>query len=176
MSKKILECVYSNEEFQILKYKPSLTQLFYIDMEPMTLKRRIRFMVDYIYGYSVYYLKKCGGGTEIIGYCTVTSGKNPRFWFAKSDDIIIGPYYVNPKERGKGYATKMVDAVINHSKLEWKTGYVVIRNNNPSSIYVTQNVGGRILFYVHNTKSKRLIKDPNGECGIYLLENKSVAD
>ena len=62
MSKKILECVYSNEEFQILKYKPSLMQLFYIDMEPMTLKRRIRFMVDYIYGYSVYYLKKCGGG------------------------------------------------------------------------------------------------------------------
>lgn len=105
----------------------------------------------------------------------MTSGKNPRFWFAQSDDIIIGPYYVNPKERGKGYATKMVDAVVNHSKLEWKTGYVVIRNNNPSSIYVTQNVGGKFLFYVHNTKTKRLIKNPNGECGIYLMQNKSIA-
>mgnify|MGYP004501881657 CR=1 FL=1 len=64
MGKKNLECVYSNEEFQILKYKPSLARPFYIDMEPMTLKRKIRFMVDYIYGYSVYYLKKCEGGGQ----------------------------------------------------------------------------------------------------------------
>lgn len=61
MSDKKLECVYENEEIQILKYKPSLVKPCYIDMEPMTLKRRLRFAIDYIYGYDVYYLKKMGG-------------------------------------------------------------------------------------------------------------------
>ncbi len=34
-------------------------------------------------------------------------------------------------------------------------------------------------FGIHTSlteEERRLIKDPNGECGIYLLENKSVAD
>ncbi len=162
----MLKTVYTTNDFVIDKYTPTVLKPFYVDMEPTTLLRRIRFLIDLKYGYSVYYLKK---NDKLLAYCTITSGKNPRFWFAGDKDIIIGPYYTAPEARGKGYATKLVDAVINHCETDWEKGYVSIKNSNTSSIKVTERLGGKFLFYVHNTKTKKLIKDKNGEYGIYEI-------
>lgn len=164
----MLETVYEFEDLKVAKYRPTALKPFYIDMEPTTILRRIRFLIDLHYGYSVYYLKK---DEEFLGYCTITSGKNPRFWFADDTDIVIGPYYVEDKQRGKGYATKLVDAVINHCETGWKKGYVSIKNSNASSIKVTERLGGQLIFHVHNTKTKKMIMDENGEYGIYIIRN-----
>ena len=82
--KRILEI----NGFELFEYTPTRLKPFYIDMEPTTIMRRFRFLIDLHYGYKVYYLKKDG---VFVGYCTVTSGKNPRFWFAENEDIIVGP-------------------------------------------------------------------------------------
>ena len=160
----ILDVVYESNGFQIVKYTPSALKPFYIDMEPTTLMRRFRFLIDLKYGYSVYYLKK---GEDFIGYCTITSGKNPRFWFATDDDIIVGPYYVDEKYRGNGYSTMLVDTVIHKCENHWKKAYVYILNTNIPSIKVTEKVGGRLLYHVHNTVYRKLVKRETGEYGIY---------
>ena len=162
----MLEAIYECDGLQIVRYKPTAFKPFYIDMEPTTFLRRIRFLIDLHYGYSVYYLKK---NEVFLGYCTITSGKNPRFWFANDTDIVIGPYYVDAKYRGNGYATKLVRVVINHCESDWKKSYVSIKNSNTPSIKVTEHLGGKLVFHVHNTKTKKLIKDENGEYGIYEI-------
>jgi len=165
---KRIENVYTNEEFQIIKYKPNLVKPFYIEMEPTTILRRVRFFIEYIYGYNVYYLKK---ENTFIGYCTITSGRNPRFWFANKKDIIIGPYFILEKQRGNGYAKKMVSTIINFCETNWQNGYVIIKKNNIPSISVTEMVDGELMFYVHNNVVKKLIRKESGEYGIYKIEN-----
>ena len=100
--------IYQINDLEWYRYEPSIFHPFYIEMEPTTIMRRIRFLIDYCYGYAVYYLKK---GSEWIGYCTITNGKNPRFWFATDSDIVIGPYFIDEQFRGNGYSEIMVREV-----------------------------------------------------------------
>lgn len=158
------ELVYEIDGLKVLKYEPTAFKPFYIDMEPTTIMRRIRFLIDYKYGYTVYYLQK---DKRLIGYCTITSGKNPRFWFANEKDIIIGPYFVEEEYRGNGYSTILVDTVIYHCEKQWEKAYVYILNSNIPSIKVTEKVGGKFLFHVHNTFYRKLVKQENGEYGVY---------
>ncbi|MBR0406934.1 MAG: GNAT family N-acetyltransferase [Clostridia bacterium] len=160
----MLKPVYEVDHFRVLKYEPTALNPFYVDMEPTTIMRRLRFLIDLKYGYSVYYLEKEG---IMLGYCTITSGKNPRFWFADEKDIIIGPYYIDEKYRGYGYSTKLVDIVINKCETNWEKAYVYILNSNVPSIKVTEKVGGKLIFHVHNTFYRKLIKSNNGEYGVY---------
>ena len=136
-------------------------------MEPTTVMRRLRFLIDLHYGYKVYYLKKDG---KIVGYCTITSGKNPRFWFAEDNDIIVGPYFVDEEFRGQGFSTRMVDMVIHECGIDWKNAYLYILNTNKPSIRVVEKLGGNCIFYVHNTFYRKLIKKDTGEYGIYLIK------
>ena len=164
----MITTAFDDADFSILKYKPSVVKPFYIDMEPTTLLRRFRFLIDLLYGYSVYYMMVDG---KPVGYCTITSGRNPRFWFADKEDIIVGPYYVDEAQRGKGYATRLVEAVIKECETDWKDAYVLIKNSNAASIKVTQRLGGILQFYVRNTRMKRLVMDYRGEYGVYRIRN-----
>lgn len=162
----MLEKVCEVDGLEIVRYKPTVLKPFYLNMEPMTVMRRIRFLIDLKYGYTVYYLKK---GNNFVGCCAITSGKNPRYWFASENDIIIGPYFIEDKYRGKGYCTKLVDAVINRCEKRWKQAYVYILNSNAPSIRTTKKVGGKLLFHVHNTFFRKLIKSERGEYGVYKV-------
>ena len=164
------------EEFKIehniviFKYKPSLFRPFYINMEPLTFMMRIRFLLDWYYGYYVYYL--CIDN-EFIGYCAITSGRNPRYWFAERGDIIIGPYFICESCRGKGYSTLMVDMVINKIQTSWNNAYLYILNTNLASIGVVKHLEGTLLFHVRNTFFRKLIKCENGEYGVYKILKKN---
>lgn len=162
--------ITGTDTIKIEKYKPTIWKPFLVEMEQTTILRRIRFLIDWYYGYSVYYLKE---GDTFYGYCTITSGKNPRFWFANSSDIIIGPYFIEDSQRGKGYATKLVDAIINQYETNWGKAYVVIKNKNIASIKVTKHLGGELVFHVHNTLTKKLIKKDNGEYGIFVINHRA---
>lgn len=159
-----LKTVFLQDEIEIIRYTPSLSKPFYINMEPLSLFRRCRFAIDYLYGYHVYYLSV---DNSIVGYCTITSGKNPRFWFANKNDIIIGPYYIDYKHRNKGLTTFLVDTVIHKCHPDWQRAYVYILNDNLPSIHVTKKVGGSLLFHVHNTFYRKLVKRDDGEYGVY---------
>ena len=155
------------DELELYEYVPTLFKPFYINMEPMTVMRWFRFLIDCYFGFKVYYLKK---GNDYIGYCTITSGKNPRFWFANNKDIVIGPYYIDEKSRGKGYSTVMVDMVIHKAALSWESAYLYILNTNKPSIRVAEKLGGKLMFHVHNTFYRKLVKTESGEYGVYLIK------
>lgn len=166
-----MKLVYLEENIEILEYCPKFLKPFYINMEPLTLMRRFRFWIDYKYGYKVFYLKK---ENQFIGYCTITSGNNPRFWFADNNDIIIGPYFIEEKYRNQGYSRKLVDIVINKCGLNWRNAYIYILNDNYPSIAVAKRLGGELLFNVHNTIYRKLIKDDNGEYGVYRIRGLEI--
>lgn len=160
----MMRAVYEWNGLQIFRYEPKALKPFYIDMEPLAIMRRIRFWIDMRYGYAVYYLKR---GEEFLGYCTITSGKNLRYWFASDGDIIVGPYYVAEQHRGHGYAAQMADAVLHHCGISWEKAYAYIRNTNLPSIRTIEKVNGKFLFHVHNTVFRRLVKTDDGEYGVY---------
>ena len=56
--------VYNGEWFRILEYVPTILKPFYLNMEPMNIAKRARFVIDWLFGYKVYYfsLKNIGGG------------------------------------------------------------------------------------------------------------------
>lgn len=162
----MLETVYESDGLRVAKYAPTALKPFYVDMEPTTLLRRLRFLIDLHYGYSVYYLME---GEAFLGYCAITSGKNPRFWFAGDGDIIVGPYFVDKGCRGRGLATALVDIVLKHCETDWRRAFVSIKNSNAASIRVTEKLGGRLLFHVRNTRLKRLVKSESGDYGIYEI-------
>lgn len=163
-----LEKVWSKEGFVFYKYHPTVFKPFWKNLEPLTLLKRVRFFVDAIYGYSVYYMAI---DKEIIGYCTITSGKNKRYFFARKNDILIGPYFVKEEHRGHGYAKLMVRSVITDIHKNWQNGYLYIKRSNASSIAVAKSIGAEFLFYSRNTKTRKLVKDDRGEFGIYMLTN-----
>lgn len=163
--------VYENGEIVLREFKPSMVQLFYLDMEPLTVLKRIQFLIDSVYGYTVYYLYIDG---EPVGYCTITSGKNSRYTFASDKDIMIGSYFVKDECRGKGYASALVKLVISECKTEWDKGFLYIKNKNVPSIHVAQNIGAKFIFHARNTRLRKLIRDENGEFGIYMLQNSNT--
>ena len=162
-------CVKKTDAWELWKYNPGVFKPFMINMEPLSLLARIRFLIDYCYGYEVFYIKK---QDTYIGYCTLTSGKNPRYWFANGDDIIIGPYYVDEKYRGQGFCRSMVQASLYATASEWNNAYLYIKNTNMPSIKVALSIGAEWVFNVHNTVTRKLVKDDAGEYGVYRVSRQ----
>ena len=163
-----LNTVYEDAIFTIKEFKPSFHKLFYIEMESLTILKKIRFWIDLLYGYSVYYLYVDG---QAIGYCTITSGKNPRYSFATANDVMIGPYFIMEGYRGRGYAKTLVQLVITKCKTDWERCFLYIKNENIPSIHVANSIGANLLFHAHNTRLRQLVKKEDGEFGIYILQN-----
>ena len=45
----MLKPVYEVDHFRVLKYEPTALNPFYVDMEPTTIMRRLRFLIDLKY-------------------------------------------------------------------------------------------------------------------------------
>ena len=164
--------VFTSERYSILEYTPTIFHPFYNDMEPLGIGKRIRFFIEWFYGYKVFYLKEKNGG-EIVAYCTVTSGKNPRYWFARNKDIIIGPYFTNPKYRGCGYAGCLVKTVIQELETNWNNAYAYIWKTKIASRKIMESVGGKFVMNVRNNKLHRLVEKEDGEYAVYqVIKNR----
>lgn len=166
-----LQTLLTDGDFVIEKYTPTLLRPFYIKMSHLSLPGRVRFAIDFYYGYSVYYLKKNG---EYIGYCTITSGMNKRFWFATEKDIIVGPYYIDKNHRGNGYVTYLVENVIYKCHNNWENAYAYILHTNIPSIKAFSKLSGKKIFNVHNTFTRKLIQSDKGEYGIYKIVGEKI--
>lgn len=137
-------------------------------MEPLTLQKRIRFLIEYIKGYSVYYIKD---GDNFAGYCTVSRG-GVRYSFAKYDDIVVGPYFVAPEYRGKKLSEIMVGTIINELETEYKYVYEWIRNDNVPSIKCAEKLGLEKIKTVKLTRFLRRIVE--SETGNYIIYRRKI--
>ncbi len=125
------------DDFEILEYTPTIFHLFYDRIEYISFQRKIRFLFEYFRGYKVYYLL---ANHTIVGYCVVSKGGG-RYAFASCNDIVVGPYYIIPKFRGKHYSEILLSELLNCDKYSKLTAYVWIRKNNIPSLKCSEKVG-----------------------------------
>ncbi len=164
-----LPIVYEKDDYKIYAFKPNVFKLFYRNLEPLTMRKWVRFQLERMRGYVVYYLEVSG---EIVGSCLVSSGGG-RYSFADKKDIVIGPYFVCPEHRGHGYASVMVDAVLNHLGIKFEHAWDWIRKNNYPSIKTTENNGFERVYEADVVGfTRKIVLTDDGQGGWYIYKKK----
>lgn len=130
-----LVLIYSEGDKLFYEYDPTPFSLLYCHFEKMTFPRRIRLLMEYFAKgkYKVFYLAVNG---RLVGHCVVAYG-NRRLKCSSEEDIVLGPYFVDPEYRGSGYAKDIVRMTLNHGGLEYRYAYDYINKTNVPSIKTT---------------------------------------
>src|SRR5690625_4785811 len=130
--------VYKEGSLTFYEYTPSAFKPFYINIEPLTFKRRIRLFFAYFSGFKVFYLKE---KDNFIGYCLVQSGKDKRYEFATQDDIMVGPYFIHEDYRGRKLSITLLEYILKKSDIKFKHAYDYTQKDNLPSIKASDAVG-----------------------------------
>lgn len=108
----------------------------------------------------------------IVGHCVVTPGGR-RLKMSTKEDIVLGPYFVDFRYRGKGYAKVIVRMTLEYCTYKYKLAFDWINEHNIPSIKTSENLGmkevGRL--YIKGLM-RNLIEDPNGDNRIYRYEKQ----
>lgn len=170
---KTMRCVYKNENVELHEYVPTFFSPLYCNFEPMRLVRRFRFLGEYIRKgkYLVYYLMI---DKVPVGYCVVTPGGR-RLKCSSASDIVIGPYFIDPKFRGKGYSKLLISLTLQCCKYYYEYAYDWIDKNNLASIHATESCGFE-KFGELNIEGlmRKLVEAPVGEDNVYRISRKRV--
>lgn len=124
--------------YSLYEYKPTIMHPLAIDFEPMRIVRLFRFWFELLKGgYKVYYL---ADGDTIVAHCVVTPGGR-RLTVSTEDDIVLGPYYVDTRFRGKGYAKVLVSMTLKYCTYNYKYAFDWIHDTNVPSIKTSEACG-----------------------------------
>ena len=169
MSKLVFD--HKNEEFEVWKFTPDLIHAFPFYMERVNRSWRMRCVIEYFVGYSVYYIKIDG---EWAGYCVVSSGRNPRYKFSTADDIIYGRYFVAEKFRGNGLGYRMLKEILDNTGLQYKKAYAYLRVKNTPSLKTIEKLGSVRLFRfnIEGFARNKFSQSENGEFVLYEYERR----
>ncbi|QKY70307.1 hypothetical protein [Lentibacillus sp. CBA3610] len=133
-----MQKVFEQGDISFYEYTPTIFKPFYVNLEPLTLKRRLRLLMAYFSGFKVFYLKYQG---EYAGYCLVQSGRDNRYKFASKKDIMVGPYFICEGYRGKKLSVTLLEFILKRSNLEFANAYDYIQKDNIPSIKASEAVG-----------------------------------
>lgn len=130
--------ILEDSGIEYLLYKPKIFRLYakcYSKEErPPYFSRiihRVRMVRELLFAkYEVVYLKK---DDRIIGHLVVSRG-GTRISMSNKEDIVIGPIWIVPKERGKGIASKAIGNVLHSMGYEYTYAYEYIESDNIASI------------------------------------------
>ena len=164
--KKRISLIYTEGDISLYIYYPTPFSPLYCHFEKMTLSRRVRLLIEYLSKgcYKVFYLVS---GDELIGYCVVAPG-NRRLKLSSEKDIVLGPYFIDPTFRGKGYAKTLIRLILKCGGLKYRYAYDYINKTNIPSIKATLACGFNkcgeldIVGFFH-----KLIESQDGEYNIY---------
>ena len=118
-------------DYTLWEYTPSLIKPLYDDIDPLSLIRRIRLMIEKIQGgYKVFYLEVNG---VLVGYNVFAPGGR-RLKCSTKQDLVDGPSFVASEQRGKGYVTTLKKRVLNNCCCDYNYVYGWIAKNNIPSI------------------------------------------
>lgn len=152
-------------DYSLYVYKPTVSRLFWSNMEPLTIRKKIRFTLEYFSGYRVYYLMK---DFQSIGYCVVSSGGSFRYKsFSSSRDVIVGPYYISPEWRGKHLSELLLESVLVMTGNSFVYAYDYIDKTNSISQSASKHVGFSYISDIRVTALLRILKTTDS--GGYLL-------
>ncbi|MFC7319289.1 GNAT family N-acetyltransferase [Halobacillus campisalis] len=150
-----MKLLTEKEGLSFYLYKPTILKPFFKQLEPITLKRRIRLLLAYFTGYTVYYI---GENNNLIGYCLVQNGKDNRYKFASEKDVIVGPYFIHEEYRGRKLSKILLEFILKQPELTFRYAYDYIHKDNIPSIKATEAVGFHYLSHAHISKFLRTIK------------------
>lgn len=126
------------DSFSLYEYIPTICKPLATDFEKMRCIRRFRFWYELLMGgYKVYYL---ASDDNLVGYCVVTPGGR-RLPVSTKEDIVLGPYYISPEYRGRGYAKQLVGLSLLHCTYDYKCAYDWIHEDNLASIRTSEACG-----------------------------------
>lgn len=140
----IPEKITSGEVFYE-KFIPAPLHQFRENYTKMTIRKRIRFLLQSIKGSVIYYMKI---NNQVVGYVVLEMGGGVRYPFTKKNDWIISPYVINPLERGKGYGTRLLNDLKNNIHPHLK-GYIwaEVRVGNIASIKAMEKANYEFISY-----------------------------
>lgn len=159
--------IASEANVRLYEFKPNLFSLVPFQMEKLTFIRKLRFLYEFLCGgYKIYYLQI---DSNFVGYCLVTPGGR-RLKCSTTKDIVIGPYFISPEFRGKGYAKILIKMTFTFCTYRYNKIFCWIHKTNISSIKTVMACGmttnGLRLNVVG--KFRRLILNDLGEYIVYI--------
>jgi L-amino acid N-acyltransferase YncA len=163
-----LKLLLDGRYYRIYEFNPTVLKLFYDHYEPFTLKRRIRFLMELVRGYKVYYLDVSG---TIVAYSVISRGGG-RYSFAAKNDIVVGPYFVREKYRGRRYSELLVSELLHCGSIEYDRAYAWIKKDNIPSLRCSLKVGFEIVGSADLSRVTRRICLRGDRDGDYLLLRK----
>jgi len=169
MKRDKLLFLIEEEGIKYYKYIPKLFAWYYRnypEYEKITIPHFFRMLIEYFNGgYRVYYLKSSEDG--MLGYIVVASGGR-RLTCSSKEDIVLGPIWICPNQRGKGYATKGIFLVLHELEKTYKAAYEYIRETNIASI---KSVEKNNYTFIGRAKEKGFLRkvymDNEGELLVY---------
>lgn len=170
---KKMTLIAEEEGAQLYEYLPSAFRLLAINFEKPRFVRQMRFLLEYLHRghYKVYYLAV---GGKFVGHCVVTPGGR-RLSVSTKKDIVLGPYYVSPEHRGKGFAKMIVKMTLEHCTYDYKCAYDWIHDDNYASIKTSEACG----FLKEGTRLKvvglmrKLVPAEDGDNIVYKYVNNN---
>lgn len=132
-----MEYVKTIGEIDFWRFRPDFMHLYFTDYpaedHPWYEKRpvhRIRMMLELFQGgYDVYYMYV---DKRVVGHIVVTRGGR-RLRMSTARDIVLGPIWVAPRFRNRGFASKGICAVLHDLGLEYENAWEFIAIDNYSS-------------------------------------------
>ena len=165
-----------NTKLEIRRFKPSFLNLYWQCYSPNdapdywnSYSHKIRMMLALIgKGYEVIY--GIAQGT-VIGHIVVDY--NNKFHGQHSKDITLGPKWIIPSFRGKGYGSELSSIVLNELDIRYRCAYEIISSNNIASIKCATNNGYEFYSCAKRTRMGKFELCDNNSWYIYKRENKN---
>jgi len=173
---KRLSLIKTFNEVELYVYTPSLFQPLLKNLEKMSLKRRLRYFRNYCRKgkYLVYYLKK---GEQFIAMCVACNGGGGlKLKCTSQEDIVLGPYYVIPSERGKGYAKMLIGMVLENYPTEYRYAFDLISKKNTPSLKASQAMGFEVYEEIKLVGLLRRHKVVENNGTYYILQTTNKRD
>lgn len=161
-----LQPVKTEGEFSLFEYRPTIISPLLVPFEPLRLIRRLRFWKEILSGgYRVYYLAE---SDILVGHCVVAPGGR-RLTVSTKHDIVVGPYFIVPEHRGKGYAKVLVRMTLQNCTYNYRNAFDWIHIENLASIKTTEACGFMLEGHKLNVEgwTRKLVLDDNGSYLIY---------
>ena len=168
-SNELLTLLYQEGNKALYVYKPTPLRLLYHHFEKMTFSRRVRLLLEHFAkgSYRVFYLAVDG---DLVGHCVAAAG-NRRLKCSSEEDIVLGPYFIDPNCRGRGYAKTLIGWTLEKGGLKYRYAYDYINKSNLPSIRASLACGFELCGeldiegLLHN-----LIERNGGEYNIYKYD------
>lgn len=162
-----LPVVSTGDGYRICIYQSKLSKPFLVFLDEMTFRKRIRFFIEALAGFTVYYLL-CDG--ECAGYAAVSGGGTKRYGFCTKADIFVGPIFINEAFRGRKLSILLLKEVLALQVGNYEYAYGYAHKDNAPSLAACKAAGMTTCGNAKITPfTRRLVSCSDGD---YVLVRK----